>query len=169
MQAGANGNDTAAGDAMCMISCKEREIHGYWSGAEKNTTYLYMQRKTPLTYICTETTGKLDQKTTTILLCCHPPLVQLVAKVLAQKPDLIRGWSASVKWHGRSLFSCTCSICMRSRLSLMGLVSICVVLCCLAVEKSRGIARETEEAFLLLFKGVNAKNCQQAQMPLFTV
>jgi hypothetical protein len=35
----------------------------------------------------------------------------------------------------------------------------------LAAEKSRCFARETEEAFLLLFKGVNAENCQQAQMP----
>jgi len=47
----------------------------------------------------------------------------------------------------------------------MGVVSICLVLCCLAVEKSRGLARETDEAFLLLFKGVNAENCQQAQRP----
>jgi hypothetical protein len=35
----------------------------------------------------------------------------------------------------------------------------------LAAEKSRGLARETEEAFSLLFKGLNAENCQQAQMP----
>ena len=47
----------------------------------------------------------------------------------------------------------------------MGAVSISVALCCLAAEKSRGLARETAEAFLLLFKGVNAENCQQAQVP----
>ncbi len=47
----------------------------------------------------------------------------------------------------------------------MGVGCICVVLCCLAAEKSRGLARETEDAFLLLFKGVNVENCQQAQMP----
>ena len=54
---------------------------------------------------------------------------------------------------------------MRSRLSPMGVVSISVALCCLAAEKSRGLARETAEAFLLLFKGVNAENCQPAQVP----
>ena len=91
--------------------------------------------------------------------------VQLVAKVLAQNSDFVRKWSASVKWHGRSLLSCTGSFCMRSRLSPMGAVSISVALCCLAAEKSRGLARETAEAFLLLFKGVNAENCQQAQVP----
>jgi hypothetical protein len=47
----------------------------------------------------------------------------------------------------------------------MGVGCLRVVLCSLAVEKSRGLTRETEEAFLLLFKGVNADNCQQAQMP----
>ena len=47
----------------------------------------------------------------------------------------------------------------------MGAVSISVALCCLAAEKSRGLARETAESFLLLFKGVNAENCQQAQVP----
>ena len=47
----------------------------------------------------------------------------------------------------------------------MGAVSISVALCCLAAEKSRGLTRETAEAFLLLFKGVNAENCQQAQVP----
>ena len=91
--------------------------------------------------------------------------LQLVAKVLAQNSDFVRKWSASVKWHGRSLLSCTGSFCMRSRLSPMGAVSISVALCCLAAEKSRGLARETAEAFLLLFKGVNAENCQQAHVP----
>ena len=47
----------------------------------------------------------------------------------------------------------------------VGVGCICVVLCCLAAEKSRGLTRETAEAFLLLFKGVNAENCQQAQVP----
>ena len=92
-------------------------------------------------------------------------IIQLVAKVLAQNSDFVRKWSASVKWHGRSLLSCTGSFCMRSRLSPIGAVSISVALCCLAAEKSRGLARETAEAFLLLFKGVNAENCQQAQVP----
>ena len=92
-------------------------------------------------------------------------VLQLVAKVLAQNSDFVRKWSASVKWHGRSLLSCTGSFCMRSRLSPMGAVSISVALCCLAAEKSRGLARETAEAFLLLFKGVNAENCQQAHVP----
>ena len=54
---------------------------------------------------------------------------------------------------------------MRSLLLQVGVGCICVVLCCLAAEKSRGLARETEEALLLLFKGVNAENCQQAQVP----
>ena len=54
---------------------------------------------------------------------------------------------------------------MRSLLAQVGVGCICVVLCCLAAEKSRGLARETEEALLLLFKGVNAENCQQAQVP----
>ena len=62
-----------------------------------------------------------------------------------------------------NLLHATCSFFMRSLLAQVGVECICVVLCCLAAEKSRGLARETEEALLLLFKGLNEK--AQAQVP----
>ena len=56
---------------------------------------------------------------------------------------------------------------MSSILPQVGVGSVCVVLCCLAAEKSRVFARETDGAIVLLLKWVHAENCQQAQVFFF--
>ena len=118
----------------------------------------------------TASTSTIQQARHSCHLCLHlrEQEVQtsdtVVAKVLAQKPYFNRGWSASaVKWHGRSLISCTCCFCMRSWLSPRGVASICVVLSCLAAQTAGVLQWRHRPGILLLFRGYMQKTASRQE------